>query len=74
MLVKHAKKTGEWGTTPDDIRLRTTYDLADFEDEQTEIGGMKPFFQPSIADTESAMDVMMPEEAGSIIPATIAST
>ncbi|KAJ8488357.1 hypothetical protein ONZ51_g3620 [Trametes cubensis] len=42
MLVKHAKKTGEWGTTPDDIRLRTTYDLAAFEDEQTEIVSRGP--------------------------------
>lgn len=44
------------------------------EAEQTEIGGMRPLFQHSIAGTESAIDVTMPEEAGSIIPATIAST
>jgi hypothetical protein len=44
------------------------------EAEQTEIGGMRPLFQHSIAGTDSAKDVMIPEEAGSIIPATIAST
>jgi hypothetical protein len=37
-------------------------------------GGMRPLFQYSIADTDSAIDVMMPEEAGSFIPVTIAST
>lgn len=44
------------------------------EAEQMETGGMRPPFQHSIACTYSAIDVMMPEEAGSIIPATIAST
>ncbi|KAI0323436.1 hypothetical protein GY45DRAFT_639191 [Cubamyces sp. BRFM 1775] len=35
-LVKHAEATGEWSDTPDDIRMRTTYDLSAFKGESAD--------------------------------------
>ncbi|KAI0656389.1 hypothetical protein C8Q70DRAFT_935631 [Cubamyces menziesii] len=35
-LVKHGEITGEWGDTPDDIRVRTTYDLSVYREESAD--------------------------------------